>query len=253
MKNLKLINMLAFSTASICVSAVNAQQDTVRIIQQPLVVIVHDTVLKEETKTERPPLRRGEFGIRYMPTFSSLDLKTYNGETVHGSATVAHGAAVMLGFNFNKHIGIQAEVDYYMLSQNYQDRNMDRKVKISYLNIPVLLSLNTDKTRWINLNVVAGPQFGINVGSDLKTTGDNGTDSLHAVVALKKGDVGFAYGAGLEFALNMKHTVRLDLGYRGFYGLVDMDAKSNDHNSYNIILKTARKTDAAYLGLTLVF
>jgi opacity protein-like surface antigen len=198
-------------------------------------------------------LRRVEFGIRYMPTFSSLELQAYNDDIVKGSVTINHGFGIMLGFNLNKHIGLQAEVDYYQITQSFRDLDLSNKVNIKYLNIPLLITINTNKEKRISFNVVFGPQFGINAGATIKSTGTGNAENVRAVVAVKKGDVGFAYGAGLEFALNESHTVRLDVGYRGFYGLVDINSNKTDDNTYNVIAQASRKTNALYAGLTFVF
>jgi hypothetical protein len=211
---------------------------------------------EEPAEEYRTPVRKTEFGIRYYPTFSSLDLRNYNGEVVQGNATLSNGYGVFLGHNFNRHVGLILEVDYNEISQKYKDRNLDRTVHINYLNIPVLLSLNTDKTAWVNWNFVVGPQFGLNVGSSVKTNGSSSSsDTLRAVVAVKQGDVGLAYGTGLEFALSKTHHVRLDVGFRGFYGLVDMraDQQSSNPDTYNVVVKATRKTYAAYIGITFGF
>lgn len=203
---------------------------------------------------EDPRFRSVELGVRYMPTFSSMSLRTYEGDVVKAETSMSNGYGFMLGVN-SKHVGLQGEVNYLKISQKYKDRNLDRVVDISYLNIPVLLSLNTDKSKMVNWNVVAGPQFGINIGAETTSSGGESTDSLKAVVAIKKGDVGLAYGTGLEFMLNKKHSVRLDLGFRGFYGLVDMREKNtdNDPNTYNVVVKASRRAYGGYLGLTFLF
>ena len=201
---------------------------------------------------ERPSLKRGEIGIRYMPTFSALDLVTSDGTVVKGSATMSNGFGIMLGLNISKNIGVLAELNYYQSTQIYKNNNTNREVKVSYINIPVLFSLSTDKTRWVNLNVVAGPQFGINAGANIKNNGTS-SDTLQAVVLVKKQDIGFAYGGGVELSLNKEHTLRLDVGYRGFYGLVDMNATGNSVNTYNVIAKGSRKTYGAYIGFAFVF
>jgi len=206
--------------------------------------------VKEDDKSE---LRHVEFGIRYMPTFSSVDFNTYDNGVVQGEFVLSHGFGIMTALNFTKNIGIQAEVNYYQSTQQYKDRGFTNDVTINYLNIPVLLSLNTNKEAPVNLNIVAGPQFGLNVGSKFESSGSNGADTVKAVVALRKGDIGFAYGAGLEFALNSSHTVRLDLGYRGFFGLVNMDSSENKDGTYNVIVSASRKTYGGYAGLTFLF
>jgi hypothetical protein len=245
--------------------------DTVKVIKETQVVrdtvketkIVRDTVVKyseapkshEEKKAERPPLRRGEFGVRYMPTFSSMSLRTSSGDIIQGDVTMSHGYGLMLAGNFSKNIGLQAELNYLEITQKYKDRNLDRQVDVAYLNVPVLLSVNTDKSRIVNLNFVAGPQFGFNVGSSIKTSGTEETGTVRAVVGASGTDIGLAYGTGLEVALNKLHTVRLDLGYRGFYGLIDgsADQSSSNPDTYNVLVRASRKSHAAYLGLTLCF
>jgi hypothetical protein len=118
-----------------------------------------------------------------------------------------------------------------------------------------MLSLNTDKSAPVNLNFVVGPQFGFNIGSSI--TGNDGAnqDTLRATIGAKAGDVGAAYGAGVEFMLNDSHNLRLDLGFRGYYGLVDMRANqsSNNPDTYNVLLRASRKTYAGYIGLTWLF
>lgn len=225
-------------------------RDTVKQIQ-----IIHDSVPKENNQTKKAELRRGEFGVRYMPTFASLALRTYNGDVIQGDMTMNNGYAIMLGFNISKNIGIQTEINYLEITQKYKDQNLNRQVSVTYLNIPAMLSINTDKSRILNLNFVAGPQFGINIGSSIKTTGDENSETLRAVVGASGTDIGLAYGTGLELALTRSHRLRLDLGYRGFYGLVDVSSKqySNNPDTYNVLVRTARKTNAAYMGLTLCF
>lgn len=224
------------------------------IREEPAIVTQTVAVPEETPRAERPPLRVGEFGIRYMPVFSSLALRTYNGETIQGDITLSHGYGAMVGLNLSRHVGLQAEVNYYEITQKYKDRELDREVGVSYLNIPVLLTLNTDKTMPVNLKVEAGPQFGINIGSSIKTTSTGrDTEQLTATVGANSSDVGLAYGAGLEFALNRLHTVRLDLGFRGFYGLVDMSSGESSGDTYNVLVRASRKTLGGYGGLTFCF
>jgi hypothetical protein len=116
----------------------------------------------------------------------------------------------------------------------------------------LLLSLNTSKSKAINLGIVGGPQFGFSVGSRLLTSGNN---SKGAILAVRKNDFGIAYGGGLDIGLNPSHTFRLGLGYRGVYGLVDIseDAGTVVNESYYILDRTKLKTDAIYVGFSFLF
>ena len=75
-----------------------------------------------------------EFGLRAMPTFSSFDVKTSSGGTVKGEATIGYGFGALLGYNLSDHVGIQAEVIYNALSQKYKELDVERKVKLNYVN-----------------------------------------------------------------------------------------------------------------------
>lgn len=257
-------------SAILFVSTINAQGDTTKIKETKETIITHDSTTVTPVKKvvvadtvvkvtppaeEQPRFHNGEIGVRWMPTFSSLAVRTYDGNVIQGEATMSNGYGGMLGINLTPMLGLQFEVNYLQISQKYKDRNLDRVVNVTYLNIPVLLSLNTDKSRMLNWNVVLGPQFGINLGAETSSNGSASTDTVRAVVAVKQGDVGVAYGTGLEFMLNKMRTFRIDLGFRGFYGLVDMNASNTntDPNTYNVMVKASRKTYGGYLGLTFLF
>jgi hypothetical protein len=235
--------MIVLISATIFLSAVNASDNDAK--KKPEVKI------RAMINADFPDLKVFELGFHYMPTFYYMDFHSENGDIVKGSVTLAHGFGGMLALNFSPHVGVQAEVDYYKATQKYKDQSVNNKVNIKYLDIPVLLSLNTNKMARLNLNAVVGPQFGINVGSDISSSGSTGT--ARATVDAKKGDIGAAFGAGLEFALDQGRNVRLDLGYRGFYGFVKMDADKTGSDTYNVMVSANRKTNAAYVRLTFLF
>lgn len=225
--------------------------DTVKVIERTAPPqVVHDTVAVNNTKKDAPPLRWGEFGLRFMPTWTYLSFNTSNGDVVQGTSDINYGYGALLGFNFTKNIGVVGEIDYLGISQKYKDQGLERQVHINYLNIPVMLSINTDKTKPVNLNLVVGPQFGINVGSSLDANGNGDNSTMQGTLAVKSNDVGIAYGAGLEFALNRQHTIRFDLGFRGMYGLVDINSTTTGPNTYNVLVNASRRSYGGFAGFT---
>ena len=159
-----------------------------------------------------------------------------------------------MGFNFTDHIGVQGEAIYSSVSQKYKEQDAEHRVNLRYFNIPLLLSLNTGKTKAFNFNLVGGPQIGISVGTKLVTFGSNGAP-LDPVLSVKKGDLGLAYGAGFDFALNPARTFRLGLGYRGVLGLFDISDNSGSiaTDAYYIIDRTNINTNAIYAGISILF
>lgn len=196
--------------------------------------------------------QKGEFGLRYMPTYSSTDIQLSSGGKVQGNATLGFGAGAILGFNFTKNIGIQGEVIYSSTSQKYKEEDFEREINLKYINIPLMLSLNTGKTKVVNFNLVAGPQIGISVGSSISGLT---TDNPDAVLSVKKGDLGVAFGAGLDFGLNPQRSLRAGIGYRGVRGLLDISDNNGTNNtdSYYVFDKARTKSNAVYVGLSYLF
>lgn len=198
---------------------------------------------------------KGEVGLRFMPTFTNLEFQTSDGGTVSGEATLGFGFGLMAGYNFSEHVGVQGELIYSSITQKYKDRDVERTFNAKYVNVPLLLSLNTGKSRMVNLNVVAGPQVGFNVGSGLTYSNVVDTNSSEPVLSVKKGDVGFAYGAGVDVGLNPERTLRLSLGYRAVIGLLDISNNntSTSTNSYYVLDRAYLKTKVAYIGASYLF
>lgn len=205
--------------------------------------------------TLKAEAQKAELGFRFMPTFSSFEMKTSDGGTVKGEVTLGYGAGALLGFNLTDNIGVQGEVIYNSISQRYKETDVERKVNLRYVNIPLMLSLNTGKTEPVNANIVAGLQIGVSVGSSVSTSGGDGTNNIQPLLSVKKGDLGFAYGAGVDFGLTPSRTFRLGIGFRGVYGLLDIsdDNTSNTTDSYYILGKTHIKTYSGYVGFSLLF
>lgn len=200
-------------------------------------------------------VKKAEIGFRFMPTYSSFDMKLSDGGTVSGDVTLGFGIGALLGFSFSNNVGIQGELIYSSVSQKFNDKNVQHKVSLKYFNVPLLLTLNTGKSKVINLNVVGGPQIGFNVGSSITTTGAADVNNTQPVLSVKKGDLGVAYGAGADIALTSSHTLLLSLGYRGVLGLIDISDQSTSitTESYYVLDRTHLKTNAVYAGLTLMF
>jgi hypothetical protein len=156
-----------------------------------------------------------EAGLRFMPTFSSFHMKSTKGESVTGEGVIGFGVGGFVAYNFSEHIGIQGELIYSSHSQKFTELDVERKVNLGYINIPLLFSYNTGKYDPINFNFVAGPQLGLSAGSNVFTTDVLGHDRNPAILRVKLGDLGFAYGAGVDFGLNKSQTYRLAAGFRG--------------------------------------
>jgi hypothetical protein len=197
----------------------------------------------------------GEVGLRFMPTFSALNIKTSDGGTIKGKLTMGYGGGIFLGYHFSDHVGVQGEIIYSAIAQKYKEEDIEREILLRYVNIPLLLSLNTGKTQPFNFTVVAGPQIGFSIGSELSASGGGGSTTGEAVLAVRKGDLGVAYGAGVDFGLNQASTFRMGIGFRGVLGLIDISdtSKNASTQDYYILDKNRMRTYAGYIGVSYLF
>ncbi len=193
-------------------------------------------------------------GARYMPTFTSFNVKTLNNGYAQTSFALGYGAGAYAGVNLSNYANLQLEVIYSQLSQHYSDNSRVNNVQLNYLYVPLLLGLNTGINKAVNINISAGPQIGINMGSRITTQNSgNNTDSVNAIIAVKAADLGLAYGAGIDFTLLPPLT--LELGFRAMFGFIDISDKSKSitTSQYYILDRSFVKTYAAYAGLRLSF
>jgi hypothetical protein len=196
----------------------------------------------------------GEVGARFMPTMSSFDMNTSSGGTVSGTITLGFGMGILAGFYFSDYVGVQGELLYSSITQTFREENGEHRINLRHVNIPLLLSLNTGKSKPVNLNVVLGPQIGFNVGSSISFTG-TANNNEHGVLSVKKNDLGFAHGLGVDFGVNDDQTFRIGLGYRGVVGLVDIsdNSQSLTTGNYYILERSKLRTHALYAGASFLF
>jgi hypothetical protein len=202
--------------------------------------------------TDQYAPKKVEVGFRFLPTYASFEMRTSTGNKIKGQSVTGYTAGTFMSFNYTKHIGMQVEINYSTYARNYRESDITRTVKLQYLEIPLLVSFNSGKIRMINFNAVVGPQIGLNVGSKIKTSGGEGVVAPQPILKLRQGNIGIAYGAGIDIGLNNKRTIRLGVGYRGVVGLLNISNNSAtlDPGSYYIMERTPLHTYAAYIGLS---
>lgn len=196
-----------------------------------------------------------EVGFRVMPVFSSFKMMTSSGVEVKGASVLGYGIGALLGFNFNSHFELQGEIIYNSISRKYTEFDVERKVNLRYVDIPLLVSINSGKFKLINLNIVFGPQIGFEVGNTIYTSGNITSDTPQAMLTVKKSDISLAYGAGLDFALNRSGTFRVGVGFRGVYGLIDIsdNSKTTTTTEFYVLDRENVETYAIYGGFSILF
>ncbi len=193
-------------------------------------------------------------GVVAQATFTDFKINSANG-SINTSYVVGYGAGGFLGYFFSSHTELRLEALYSSLAQEYEKDGVKSKVNLSYINFPLLFGLHTGYDKPVNLNVMFGPQFGINTGSSLDGDGGSGIDTVQASVKVKPSDIGIAYGVGLDFGIGPERLLHLNVGYRGVFGIVDIsdNSKNTTTNNYYVLDRSKVKTYSGYIGVSYKF
>jgi hypothetical protein len=208
----------------------------------------------QEPGSSAPEWRGAHIGGVVQATFTDVKVSSNNG-TVNTSYVVGYGGGGYLGYFFSPHVELRAEVLYSSLAQQIEFGNTEAKMHLSYLNFPLLLGLHTGYNKPVSLNIMVGPQIGINTASSIDGEGSEGIDTVQASLTVKPADLGIAYGAGLDFGFGEERLLHLNVGFRGVYGLVDISEENQNTTTYDfyIIDRAKLKTYSGYAGLSLKF
>ena len=100
------------------------------------------------------------------------------------------------------------------------------KIKLAYIDIPVLLQYEATGSSDVRPHVYAGPSFGFKSGCKVEGSGEGvsvSTDCKDAEIDIKSFDLGGVVGAGLTFPLG---GLRAAVGARYQHGFSDLEAES---------------------------
>jgi hypothetical protein len=172
------------------------------------------------------------FGIKAGYTSSlgvnnlgSVTSGTYNLNSVNSDLSNGFQAGVFARFGFNK-LYFQPEFLYDMGKKNYsmtiqdaQNNNIqfDKRVKISTLEVPLLLGYKLLDLKLVNLRAFAGPKLRFNAGSSLDYSNLSSGGSItqdQLIKDIKAAQLGLEAGVGIDvlmFTLDARYNLIKDM------------------------------------------
>ena len=179
---------------------------------------------------------------------------------------------IVLGYNFERYVGIQAEINYNSTGQKYEDNfigpatipqgtfgsdvervNVKRDIRLSYLRIPVLVKFTTNKGNIAKFYGAIGPQIGVRLSAKEEVKIADYVylpDSLAFTPKQKfqSMDVSIAIQLGTE--IYATDHLYFNIGISGFVGLFDINGKAlKDLDWYSKNDVNYRKSYIANAGL----
>lgn len=122
--------------------------------------------------------------------------------------------------------------------------NTKAKLKLAYLDVPVLLQYEGTGSSTVRPNLYLGPSFGFKTSCEVEGSGEGVAVSIdcdEAEIDIKSLDVGGVIGGGIVFPLG---TIDATLGARYQHGFTDLDADASVKNrvlSFYLGLEFGRK------------
>jgi hypothetical protein len=156
------------------------------------------------------------------------------------TVTFGGGGNVNIGFDFNKSIGLKMEIGFAKLGQNYGDTYQDtvytRKIKLNYLQIPLMFKFRTggDVAKFY---VMAGPQFNLLLSASQKylKNEDYWNDPIHGswtkptligekTITDRYNSLDIMARLDLGVDIQVATNLLLNVGLTMSYGLMDINA-----------------------------
>lgn len=174
---------------------------------------------KQQRHFDVTPLQGLHFGIISQAPLYCLSKKPFDKYATRISSTMGFGYGVTVNYFKEKTFGFHAQVIYTDITQKYQNVNKEgRSVEASYLEVPLLVSLNTNYSRKIIFNVAAGPELGVLAGSTFLGIAPSDYINVNSALSLSSIDIGLGYSGGMTMYLGESSRAILNAGLRGVYG-----------------------------------
>jgi hypothetical protein len=136
-------------------------------------------------------------------------------QSVDTSSKVGAALGGFVRFRINDHVGFQPELLFVMKGVKLEQSsgNGTVTVRLNYLEFPLLFRYSGPESARGTPYVFAGPSFGVKVSTSGKLEGGGQTREINVDPAIKSGDIGLAFGGGVEsgrFLVELRFTLGLN-------------------------------------------
>ena len=157
-------------------------------------------------------------GIRFGYNFANL-----SGDIQENETLTAFHVGAFTDFKLNERLFLQPELMFSVQGSGFsygeEDSVSDTDLKLSYLNIPVLLSYHYNE----NLSFTAGPQIGVLMGAK-----DAGKDIINNVESY---DMAFSLGLAYKVYKDIRISARYN---QGFVKVTSEEGRDWRHNVFQL-------------------
>lgn len=154
-----------------------------------------------------PAYAQISFGLKGGVNVAEFSIKA-QGATVPQSSINGFTLGAVLEIGITDNIFIQPEVIFLQKGSELNTSLTEIKTNINYLDIPFLLKLKLLNTKFLNVNLLGGPSFGLALNGEESAGGQTVDINFGGENGLKRFDLGINAGGG----------VGVNLGSIGVFG-----------------------------------
>lgn len=158
-----------------------------------------------------------------------INQNNYGRTELEYAPTSGFAGGISVGYNFDKHFGIQIEGWHVMEGQHYKlstisGVDITRKLDLMYNQIPLLFKYSGGGDFGTRFYFMFGPQLGFlqSAHETIQGSGPDNENRLDITSRFQKTDVGLVLDLGSDF--NITHRIYMSAGLRFNYGLNDINA-----------------------------
>ncbi|MEZ5359662.1 MAG: porin family protein [Candidatus Zixiibacteriota bacterium] len=161
---------------------------------------------------------KSELGLRFGLGVSSLI-----GDVSGAKSTIGYGGSILYRYAMSSQMSIQPELQMTLKGAQGEDSDNSERLKLSYLEFPILLLYRPPTKSSVRPSFFAGPCISLlhtaKIGSEEVTT------------EMNKTDLGIVFGAGLDIQSSKEGKFSIDVRYA--LGLMNVFEDSGDYSIRN--------------------
>lgn len=147
-------------------------------------------------------------GVKAGVNFAKLKFDEDDSDNDSAKNLVGAVAGVFVSKAITNNVGIRAEGLYSQKGSKFEEGSEDGKIKLTYIDVPVLLTVGPSSSGTARFNVFTGPQLSFKTNAEL----ESGGVSVDFDDEVKSTDFGWVLGVGVEsgrFSADARYTMGL--------------------------------------------
>ena len=142
--------------------------------------------------------QQAAFGVKAGVNFANLNFEGEDAD-VNFDSRMGFVGGLFVVVPSNSPFALQAEALYSQKGAQFESEGFESKVRLNFLEVPVLARFSTPASNGSSFHVFAGPSFGFKLSAEAVDSFEGEEETTDLDDDVKSFDLGLVIGAGVEF------------------------------------------------------